>query len=136
MANDYQLKGIELIEYDPESGLRIKGHQAWSFFDADRMLEKIRDNAQNNLPVVFFKLKYAHRGKPHTYRGVYRFEQKHYSLSLQNHIEVFLAQYEEAPEELKITPDAYASLCKHMNELFEQCATEQIFKANENKSIV
>ncbi len=135
MANEYQLKGIELIEYEAESGLRIKSHQVWSFFDADRTLEKIRDAFQGALPVVFFKLKYTCRGKEHTYRGVFRLDEQLDSLSLQNHIQVFLSQYRESPKELKITPDAFVTLCKHMTELFQQCATEQIFKANQAKLI-
>lgn len=113
------------------SGLRNKEYTVYSLFEADRTIEQIRaqSDAVHKLE-LHFKLSYAENDKPRSYQGIFRYAGNTGPLSLQQHILDFFENFNDRLDVLKITPDAFAKLRSNMVQLFDSCATEQMFKIN------
>jgi hypothetical protein len=113
------------------SGLRNKEYIVYSLFEADRMIEQIRaqSTASHELE-LHFKLNYTENEKPRSYRGIFRYAGKTGPLSLQQHILNFFEDFSDRLDVLKITPEAFSKLRNNMVQLFDSCATEQMFSIN------
>lgn len=103
----------------------------YSLFEADRMIEQIRaQNTAGDALELHFKLSYTENEKPRTYRGIFRYAGKSGPLSLQQHILDFFEDFSDRLDVLKITPEAFGKLRNNMVQLFDSCATEQMFSIN------
>lgn len=103
----------------------------YSLFEADRTIEAIRSqsDAVNELE-LHFRLSYSENEKPRSYQGIFRYAGKSGPLSLQQHILDFFENFNDRLDVLKITPEAFAKLRSNMVQLFDSCATEQMFSIN------
>lgn len=127
----YKLGNISIVEVEEPSGLRNREHTVYSFFEADRLIEQIRDQSSDPLKVLLqFRVHYSEDHKARLYQGVFRYAAKSGTLSLQQHILDFFGRFEQQPEVLKLTPQAFQKLKGNMLGLFEACATEQMFSVN------
>ncbi len=95
------------------------------------MIEQIRAQspAAHELELRF-KVSYTEKDKPRSYRGIFRYAGKTGPLSLQQHILNFFDEFNDRLDVLKITPEAFEKLRNNMVQLFDSCATEQMFSIN------
>lgn len=127
---EFQLQRVLLTEMEADSGLRIREHEVWSLFEADRKLEHIRATAIGKLPTVRFEIQYTKLGKPLSYKGLFQYGKEVNSISLQRHIEHFLKFHATNPQALGLSEEAFVRLHTNMVGLFEVCVTEQMFQIN------
>ena len=127
----FKLNSITLTVTDITSGLRNKEYIVYSLFEADRTIEQIRaqSTAVHQLE-LHFKVSYTENEKPRSYKGIFRYAGKSGPLSLQQHILDFFENFNDRLDVLKITPEAFAKLRSNMVQLFDSCATEQMFSIN------
>lgn len=127
---NYRLRQITLVEQEVSTGLRIKEHVVWSFFEADRKIELLNANHSTGPREICFEIQYQKNSKPLSYRGRLALSSTGGVISLQRHIEKFLRVNQDNPNALGLTEAQFKQLQVNMSGLFEACLTEQIFSLN------